>query len=226
MAVSYVNSGQNFGTGTAITIPKPVGIQTGDAVVVQVVSDSTPSISDNNGSAPFSVDASYTHYANAARTFILSRIAGSQEPSAFSFTLSAANSWAAVVSIYRGVDASIWRIGPSGHFSTSFNTVPSSPIISSGLISGDMLIGVYSGDTNYNSLASTPSGYTARQHTCGSREASFVDKLVTSTSQSSAVWTLSCSTSWAAGLFAIKQGNTFDTKPFFYAQYLKCFGGV
>lgn len=216
MAISYVNSNSNgASSGTAVTVTKPTGIQSGDVIIAVVNARGNTSISDNNGSNAFASVYQTTFMSSSAKYHIFRRIATGSEPASYAFTLAASVAWEVIVSVYRGVDSSVFRITPSSStHSSSFNVAPTAPAISSGLVAGDMLIAV--GLMNYTyAIKTNPSGWNVRQDLSGYQTSALVDLVATGTSKSAAAWALNSSSYWAANMFALKPAALTGNSLFF-----------
>ena len=90
---------------TAVTVPVPAGIVTGDLLVAQVTADNNPNLSAVPAGwtavvAPVSVS-------NGARVFVYSHVVtdAATEPRSYTWTLSTAQRWGAVMGAFHGVDS-------------------------------------------------------------------------------------------------------------------------
>jgi hypothetical protein len=127
MAISLVGTASaDAGSGTAVSVTHGLTINSGDVVVAAVHSNGTANaVSDNNGAYAFTADTNGAT-PDSSTVYIFSRVAGGSEPSAYAFTLGASNRWAAIVRVYRGVDAAIWDVAPASASkgTTSFEVTP------------------------------------------------------------------------------------------------------
>jgi len=192
-------------SGTAVSVSRPAGIQSGDIVIAFVNANNTPTISDNNGSYSFTQVLNQSYNGTSASYGIFYRVAGSSEPSSYAFTLASSQRWEMIAAAYRGVDAGIFSAFPtsSTHTYGTTSSVTTSAV-SGGLTAGDMVVAVAGGDSNSPTFTGTPSGWNSRQNLAGYQMATLADIAATGTNQSAALWTASTSIGWGANILALK----------------------
>jgi PKD repeat protein len=125
-----------------VVVPKPAGLQSGDVLVLQVTADNNPTLSAvPPGWNPVLTQLNVT---TGARVFVHSHVVAdaAAEPASYTFTLSAAQRWGAVVGSFRGVDtADPFDTAASTRTDTTYRatsvTVPSVTTVTAGA----MLVG-------------------------------------------------------------------------------------
>ncbi|TFV69936.1 PKD domain-containing protein [Blastococcus sp. CT_GayMR19] len=188
--------------GTAVTVPKPAGVVTGDVLVAQINADLNPNVAA--APAGWSTAIAPRSSGTGNRLFAYYKVItnASAEPASYSWTLSAAVKWNAGIADFHGVDsANPWdsaASGATGAAATSL-TVPGVTTTTAGA----MLVG----GVGFNSTAATatpPSGWvelgepTGGQNTEVARQAR-----PTAGATGNAVWTFSgsyTSTGWLRAL--------------------------
>ncbi|MCV2491113.1 PKD domain-containing protein, partial [Geodermatophilus sp. YIM 151500] len=88
--------------GTAVTVARPAGVAEGDVMIAQFTADFAPTVSSAPAGwapvvDPLDINA-------RATLFAYYKVAGSAEPTSYTWQLSAAQPWNAGVTAYRGVD--------------------------------------------------------------------------------------------------------------------------
>jgi len=114
-------------SGTNANVNHGVTINENDLIVVQVHANTSDlSITDNNGSYPFTQDFK----GNGAETntyVIATRRAGASEPSNYSWILGSSQRWEITGYVFRGVADGIWDVPPSIDTMQQQTGTPSSP---------------------------------------------------------------------------------------------------
>lgn len=110
-------SSNSAATGTAISVSAPTGTTTGDVVVVSIhANGGTRTITDNNGSTPFTGDLTNYHDASGVTNTISiysRRIVGG-DPTTYNFTLSGSDRWSIAAITFSDPDPStIYDVSPS-----------------------------------------------------------------------------------------------------------------
>jgi PKD repeat protein len=87
-----------------VTITKPAGVANGDVLIAQVTADGAPSVSA--APAGWTTVVSPMSISSGARVFVYSHVVtnAGAEPASYTWTLSAAQKWGAVLSGFHGVD--------------------------------------------------------------------------------------------------------------------------
>jgi hypothetical protein len=96
----------NINQVTAVVVPVPAGVATGDLLVVQVTADNNPNVSA--APAGWTTVVSPISVTTGARVFVYSHVVtdAAAEPATYTWTLSTAQRWGAVMGAFRGVDTS------------------------------------------------------------------------------------------------------------------------
>lgn len=118
-----------------VSITHGLTIQANDVIVATVNANlAGNTVTDNNGSTPFTVD-DFGENPDSARFYVFHRVCGGSEPSAYNFTLGSSDRWSIVLRQYRGVDPfNVWDIAP-GAGSRSTGTGDTTAEAPSGTIS-------------------------------------------------------------------------------------------
>jgi hypothetical protein len=227
MAITHVNSSTNGNTsGTAITCSAPASIQSGDVLVciINLNGDNAGTVSDNNGSTPFTSVLGYRAYnGDSARYYVWVRVAGSSEPATYAFTRTVNDRWSIIISAYRGVDTStIWDVQPTA---STENVDGSSPFSTLSLITvnnGAMIIACSFSDSSSVTYTATPGdSFNSRQNNSGEELIALADKvLATAGTQSAVSWTGSADVASVTQIFSLKPAVAAGTAiPVFVNQY-------
>lgn len=212
MAVSFVDSTTNgAGSGTAVQVTKPTGLQVDDVVIVVVHANGPQNTSDNNGAQAFtSILANREYNGPSAQYDIFYRVIDGNEGATFDFTLDGSNRWSVIASAYRGVDtsdifdvaptASTENLRPNGDGDISLtNDITTT-------VDGAMIIAVAFNDSSTVTFTATPGdSFNSRENNSGEQLIALADKLKASAGLQSAVsWTQSAENGvWANNIFAL-----------------------
>jgi PKD repeat protein len=94
----------NINQVTDVVVPVPAGVATGDLLVVQVTADNNPNVS--TAPAGWTMVVAPISVTTGARVFVYSHVVtdAAAEPATYTWTLSTAQRWGAVMGSFRGVD--------------------------------------------------------------------------------------------------------------------------
>lgn len=170
MAISEVGSGYCISSNTAagtISATHGLSIQAGDIVTALVsineTADFQSTLSDNNGSYPFTTLYEYAESdGNTLITRYCYRVAGSSEPATYSWTINGTNQYGVIhIRVFRGCDTSSpWDVAPSEGMHVYGSNSPETSASLTTTTNGALAIAWCSGDGN-NSLFAlvTANGY-------------------------------------------------------------------
>lgn len=152
-------------TGTAVSVARPTSTTVGDIVIVVVHGNGQITITDNNGSTPFTKDLSdYKPNTGSGHTVsVFSRVIQSGDPSTYNFTLSSSGRWAVIANTVVGGDTSvIYDITPdtsrsAGNESASSINAPTITTATDNAI--HFAVGAVDSETA--TVSSTPATYSA-----------------------------------------------------------------
>lgn len=199
-------------SGTNASVTHGADIQANDVIVCVVNVNNAPTVSDNNGSTPFTSAYTIGYNTNSARHYIFWRRAGSSEPASYAFTLSASNRWSVTCLVLRGVTTSgdPWDVTPAG--ATDFTGTSAAPTANSMTTSttGAMALAIAVCDCNSSNgiVVSTHAGdgYTLA-HSVSEMAASVNYKPIVGAapvSQGGLTFGLTASAGWLTHQFAVK----------------------
>jgi PKD repeat protein len=189
-----------------VTVPRPAGIADGDVLIAQVTTDNAPSIS----SAPAGwtpVLTAPVAVGSGARVFVYSHVVTSAaaEPASYTWRLSAAQKWGAVVGSFRGVDrttpldtAPVTAVDRT--FTASSLTLPGVTTVTPGAL----LVGGIGLDSSAAGIE-PPSGWTELGESSGAQAAELASRTTTTAGPSgSATWRLPKATAAGGWLVALR----------------------
>ena len=210
MAIAEI-SGSPVVTGHAsdntMSITHGLSLQAGDVVVafIHVNWDGT-TITDDNGSYAFSEHVNGVGQATS-RVGIFSRVAGSSEPSTYSWTQSAGNNWSIILRVFRGCDTSSpWDVAPSSANSdgASSGTTATAPSITTGY-DGSLAIAAVFSDSTGTTYSSPTNGFGAEAEESTYRcHANYTKAVASAGAVGSTSITLSASDDWYALQMALR----------------------
>lgn len=196
-----VGSAANWSStaSTGITIDASnVPIQLGDVIVALITSNGTPTISDTNGANSFVQEVQATQ--ETSKYAIYRRVAGSSEPTGYSWSLSASNQWSAQLRVFRGIDTNnIWDIHPSGASVSSGTSITATAPSATTNYNDSVGITVFVTDaptTTKYKPHSVSNGYDNPVQVQGSLQSTFVKKMGTSGAVGATTLSLSGSNDW------------------------------
>lgn len=110
------NNTNSAATGSTASITHGLTINADDVIIIIVHADGntgSQGFTDNN--SPFTFTEAIQENSAADSTYaIYYRVAGSSEPSSYSFTMDSSDDWAIQIRVFSGVDtASVWDVAPS-----------------------------------------------------------------------------------------------------------------
>lgn len=176
MALAFRSASQNSSSsGSAVSVSSPAGAAAGDTVFVIVQGNGQITISDNNGSTPFTPAPNFTDYkpnttsGHTITVFKRKLLAG--DPSTFNFTLSSAGRWAVDALCFSGNDVD-YDVAPNtanaANADDSSGGTINAPAIT---VSDNTIHVVFCGwDTSAIGTITTPSGYTLAANANGGGE--------------------------------------------------------
>jgi PKD repeat protein len=189
-----------------VTVPRPTGIADGDVLIAQVTTDNAPSIS----SAPAGWTPVLTgpvSIGSGARVFVYSHVVTSAaaEPVSYTWRLSAAQKWGAVVGSFRGVDpttpldtAPVTAVDRT--FTASSLTLPGVTTATPGA----MLVGGIGLDSSAAGIE-PPTGWTELGESSGAQAAELASRATATAGPSgSATWRLPKATAVGGWLVALR----------------------
>ena len=176
MALAFRSASQNSSSsGSAVSVDKPSGAVTGDTVFVVVQGNGQITISDNNGSTPFTPAPNFTDYkpntTNGHTITVFKRKLVDGDPATFYFTLSVAGRWGVVALCFSGNDVD-YDVAPNTANAANADDSSSGSIDAPAITVGDSTIHiVFCGwDTGAIGTITTPSGYTLAENANGGGE--------------------------------------------------------
>ncbi|SDC49405.1 PKD domain-containing protein [Geodermatophilus telluris] len=189
-----------------VTVPRPAGIADGDVLLVQVTADGGPTVSSAPAgwtpvlSAPVSIGG-------GARVFVYSHVVASAaaEPASYTWRLSAAQKWGAVVGSFRGVDrttpldtAPVTAVDRT--FTATGLTLPGVSTVTPGAL----LVGGIGLDSSAAGIE-PPSGWTELGESSGAQAAELAARATTGAGPSGSVtWRLPKATAVGGWLVALR----------------------
>jgi hypothetical protein len=204
--IAETGNAGNGGSSATASVTHGLTINAGDVVIAIVHANySGGSISDNNGAYPFTQAIQEDNPGQSSRYAIYYRVAGSSEPSTFSWTLSSSAEWSVLLRVFSGVNTtSVWDVAPSTSTrayagSGSIATAPSMTTSTDGA----MGIVVFVSDSTVSWSAPT-NGYGTGVQDATRSVGSFVRLWATAGSTGTAGATLSASNDWLAHQIALK----------------------
>lgn len=113
MAIAITGSSKNSNASTAsATVTHGLTINENDVVLAFISCNYVVTASDDNGAYTFTKDFE-AGWLSSATFSVFSRVAGSSEPSSYSFDIGGNNRWSLILLVVSGVDtASIWDVAP------------------------------------------------------------------------------------------------------------------
>ena len=105
--IALVNSTNNDGASTDMTVALPSGGSVGDFLVVFMTKNyaGTPTITDNNGSTPLIYDGGTLNMSGGNSVLVFSRFITGSEPSTLHFTANSSDRQVLIAAIFSGVHA-------------------------------------------------------------------------------------------------------------------------
>ncbi|MEX5718236.1 PKD domain-containing protein [Geodermatophilus maliterrae] len=189
-----------------VTVPRPAGVADGDVLIAQITTDNAPSI----GSAPAGwtpVLSAPVSIGGGARVFVYSHVVTSAaaEPASYTWQLSAAQKWGAVVGSFRGVNratpldtAPVTAVDRT--FAASSLTLPGVTTVTPGAL----LVGGIGLDSSAAGIE-PPSGWTEIGESSGAQAAELASRATTTAGPSgSATWHLPKATAVGGWLVALR----------------------
>lgn len=171
-SVSIRSSSKNDdATGTAISVTAPSGTVAGDFVVCIVQANGQTTISDNNGSTPFTIAPNFTDYkpntSNGHTISVFSRTIQAGDPSTYNFTSGASGRWS-VIAITAMSDGTVaFDVSPNTTNATNEDDTDDGTMVIPAITTlvPDAINIIFGGwDTSAYGTITTPSGYTLLQN--------------------------------------------------------------
>lgn len=215
MAITYVASEYGHGSTTSQSCDKPTGVQENDIIIAAVNCNNNVTISDNNGSYPYTSAIANRNYNGTSCTYrIFYRVVGASDPSSYTFDVSSSNSLCVILSAYRGVDTSSPFDVQCSASTENLNVSPDldTDVATNSLITqsdGAMIIAVGMGDTSAYTFTDNPGdSFNTRQNEGFYRLTSLADKVLASAgTQNSVSWTMSTAGRFATQIFSLKEAG-------------------
>lgn len=213
MALSFRSASQNSSpSGSAVSVAKPTGAATGDLIKVIVQGNGQITISDNNGSTPFTKETNFSDYkpnsSNGHTVTVFKRVLQAGDPATFNFSLSAAGRWGVVAVCLTGnsVDDDVApNTANAANEDDSDDGTISAPAIT---VANNTIHIVFCGwDTAATGTITTPSGYTLAANANGGGEPLHVSYKVFTTGGDTGAVSIENS-EWGAmiaGSFSVKE---------------------
>ena len=183
--------------------------------------NTTGTITDNNGTTPFT-ESLQEATADTSVYAILYRVAGSSEPSSYAWTATGSTAWSINLRVFSGVDnVNVWDVAPS---TATRNTSTGSPTATAPTMTtvtnGAMGIAHFITDSGSVTYSGQTNGYgTEVEAGSGQAQASYIRIWATAGSTGTTAGTLSATNDWVAHQFALRPGTT-------HAPGVKVKGGV
>lgn len=176
MEIAVRAASQNSSSsGTAITISKPAGTTTGDLVVCIVQGNGQETLSDNNGSTPFTEAPNFSDYkpntSNGHVVSVFYRTIQAGDPDTYAFTLSASGRWGIVAICFSGTSLSFDVAPNTANAANEDNSDDGSIDAPAITVANNTIHIVFCGwDTSAIGTITTPSGYTLAANANGGGE--------------------------------------------------------
>lgn len=217
--VAFRSSATNgAGSGTAVTCNKPSGAASGDLLIAFINVNSNYTVTDNNGSYPFTqVAMGQRSYNSASAGYgIWYRVAGASEPASYAFTLSSSDRWGIIVHAYISVDTStIWDVEPTTSTERSdFTSAFTSQSITT-LTDGAMIVAMAVMDSSSATFSATPGdSFNSRENNSGEELLATADKAMpTAGLQNAITWESATSPAEViTQIFALKPAAAGDVE--------------
>lgn len=176
MALAVRAASQNSSSsGTAITVSKPAGTTTGDLVVCIVQGNGQETLSDNNGSTPFTEAPNFSDYkpntSNGHVVSVFYRTIQAGDPDTYAFTLSASGRWSVVAICFSGTSLS-FDVAPNTANAANDDSASTGTINAPAItVAANIIHTVFCGwDTGAVGTITTPAGYTLAANANGGGE--------------------------------------------------------
>lgn len=208
-ALTYIDSNQNGAdTGTDVSITHGLSINSGDLLVVSIHNNTSATLSDNNGSYPFTEnDEDGLTSSNRALYW---RIAGSSEPATYHWTLTASQRWAIIIIQLRAPSGYSVQNPPIDVGGGTPNEALSTTITATSItvVEHSLLLAIGYADNSSVTFSAHPSGMTVAE-TRSTNQALSASYLQDSPSGStgSKTWTIDSSYYNAGELISFLPGN-------------------
>jgi hypothetical protein len=135
-----------------LTVPAPTGRTSGDVLVGAVLVHGTASVSPPAGWTLVRRDVN----GSAVRQLVYAKVAGGNEPSSYTWSLSAKSNAIAIVAAHVGLDPSA-TVDVSGGQANASSTAITAPAVST-TVGGALLVGVFGISTDTTTTIAEPSG--------------------------------------------------------------------
>jgi PKD repeat protein len=152
---------------TAVTIPEPTGVATGDVLVANINANNAPTVA----TVPSGWTQTLAPVADGTVTTVFSyyHVVTGTEPASWTFTLSAAQKWSAGITAFRGVDTTtVWDTAAATQVSTTGTTSQAVPSVTT-VTPGALLIGGNGVNSSTVTLGQ-PSGWTEAWEADGGKD--------------------------------------------------------
>lgn len=145
-------------SGTAITVTAPTGTAAGDRVSILIAGNGSGTITDNNGSTPFTRPANGRQTQTGTGQFAeyWYRDIQSGDPSSYAFTASVSDRWGILAIAWSDPSATFFDVDLTWNTVTAFQTTGTSPAITTA-INGSIHISVLFPDNPTNTCTANPS---------------------------------------------------------------------
>lgn len=176
MALAFRSASQNSSSsGSAVSVDKPSGAVTGDTVFVVVQGNGQITISDNNGSTPFTPAPNFTDYkpntTNGHTMTVFKRKLVDGDPATYNFTLSVAGRWSVDALCFSGNNVDYDVAPNTANAANEDNSDDGSIDAPAITVANNSIHVVFCGwDTSAIGTITTPSGYTLAANANGGGE--------------------------------------------------------
>lgn len=210
MSVRSSSTATNLAGSTAVSVARPTGTVTGDVVIVVVSANGqTTSITDNNGSTPFTEDLVEITQVSMTVSIFSRRIQAS-DPATYAFTLGSSQRWTVHAVTFQDPHATvIYDVTPvyNANANTAVTTVDAPSITTTSKDAVHCAVCCVDGITL--SITGTPAGYTVQQNS-GDQVVAFTTKVIPTPGATGAqTFTHTAQTSFGIS-FAIKSATYAD----------------
>ncbi len=184
MATTVRSSSKNSSTtGTAISVAAPTGTAAGDVSIIVIHSNQIISVTDNNGSTPWTEDLEFKPNTVSGQTIsVFSRRIQAGDPSTYNFTQTLTGRWSIIAVSFQNPNVSaIYDIAPTAGNSVNTDTPGANSVACASittLTNNAIHCVVGAVDDATATITGSPSGYTIEQTTADQPE-QFADKVIT-----------------------------------------------
>jgi hypothetical protein len=205
VTVGGTNKSVNAAAVTSVTVPKPTtGVTAGDVLIAEINADDAPSIAAGGTPAGWTQVITPLAVNTSAKLFVYYKVVGASEPADYTWTLTTAVKWNAIMTSYHGVNtANPFDTAASTKVNATGATTLVVPGVTTGT-AGAMVVGGV-GVNNGTVTLTPPSGWTESNESTGAQSAELAhQERPTAGATGNATWTLSGTYGSAGWLRALK----------------------